>query len=167
MSRRKACESYVRHFLMIPNDNCCSVNIGSTMYTSVLSILRGSSLGLTPEYLTNHGSGKKTSRCFTKYLFRFVLGIINPPDSRFLIDKDPRMGMKRVDFPVVSRWQIAITNRLSLIIHPVQGNAVGRCVNKPDKGFVSTVERSEYRSSELLIFIHFEFTSFVRSYLFP
>lgn len=79
MSRRKACESYVKHFLMTPSDNCCSVNIGSTMCTSVLSILCGSSLGLTPRYLTNHGSGKKTSCCCTKYLFHFALGIINPP----------------------------------------------------------------------------------------
>lgn len=79
MSRRKACESYVRHFLMTSSDNCCSVNIGRTMRTSVLSILCGSSLGLTPRYLTNHGSGKKTSFCSTKYLFHFALGIINLP----------------------------------------------------------------------------------------
>lgn len=83
MSRRKACESYARQFLMTLNDNCCRVNIGNTMYTLVLSILCGSSPNLTPRYLRNHGAGKKTSRWFTKYLFHFALDINLSTRSRY------------------------------------------------------------------------------------
>ncbi|KYQ52535.1 hypothetical protein ALC60_08396 [Trachymyrmex zeteki] len=53
---------------MTLSDNCCRVNIGSTMYTLILSILWGSLSCVTPRYWRNHGAGKKTSRWPTKYL---------------------------------------------------------------------------------------------------
>ena len=77
ISRSNAFESSNRHFFTAFSDNSFRVNIGSTIYTLVLSILRGNSLSRMPRYFSNQGTGKKTSCWSTKHLFRFVLAIIN------------------------------------------------------------------------------------------
>jgi len=63
------------------------------------------------------------------------------------------MSRECIYFSIIPAWQIAITNRIPLIIYPVQSETMRRRVNKSDKTFVLAVDRSKFL---LLIFAHFE-----------